>query len=749
MPISSTPAPTGVEWEQGNHEPFQIMVGAGLVVGALLVFLAKPLATGFIGAPLPGKEGPLLGLLLVLMLLLATALSRVKLRLGWLALVGAVAVVVLLATSWQPAPGTAALWLLPVLPALFFLEAKVSLGVVGGSILLLTYGQLPAAATPLERTIITGLLLALWLINQLGYGVRLSLWRSYAAYYQHAWQQLEAARDDRQQLNQAKDNLAHAYVQLEHLTTLLRASKVEAEVARQAKEQFVANVSHELRTPLNMIIGFSEMIMAAPTTYAPTLPAALLADIGVIHRNSLHLSQLINDVLVLSQMDAGQMHLSRAWVEVATLVGEAVQAVEPLYKAKKLPLTTALPPTLPPLFCDRLRVRQVLLNLLSNAGRYTAQGCVQVEVTSTPTHLCFAVRDTGPGIAPEEQKRIFEPFQQSRTGQANQEGSGLGLTISRQLVELHKGRMWLESTPGAGSTFFFTLPAQPPDAIPTPILAPITRWINPYSTYREDAPRTLPPLPPAKEAILVLEEPPTISRQLAPLLEQAEVIPVADLAALTAATAAAPPALVLINRADVMADQRFGRRLAALPQRTPVVSCYLPGKEEACQQLKVMDYLIKPVTREALLAITARVATPGSTILLVEDEPELARLLRRQLSSAPAGYRLLHAGDGATALTLMQQRRPDLVLLDLGLPDRDGYDLLQEKNANPLMAPIPVIIISARDPLGGPVVANRLRVELVGGLSVRDIATCVTALSQALSPLQRLKRSTPSTSAPG
>ena len=748
MSKSASHAPIGIEWDQLNPEPFQLTAGVGLLVGALLVFLAKPLATGFTAAPLPGKEGPVLGFLLVLGLLLAVALSQVKLRLGWLALVGAVGLVVLLTLYWQPAQGAAALWLLPMILAIGFLEAKPSLAVGAMSLFLLTYGQLPAAATPLERTIIALLLLTLWLVSQLAHQARLEIWRSYAAYYQQAWRLLEAARDDRQQLNQAKDNLAHAYVQLEHLTALLRASKVEAELARHAKEQFVANVSHELRTPLNMIIGFSEMIMAAPATYAPTLPGALLSDIGVIHRNSLHLSQLINDVLVLSQIDAGQMRLNRTWVDVAALVGEAVQAVEPLYKAKKLPLTTHLPSTLPPLFCDRLRVRQVLLNLLSNAGRYTVQGGVEVTVTASPTHFCFAVRDSGPGIAPEEQKRIFEPFQQSGAAQAGQEGSGLGLTISRQLVELHRGTMGLESTPGVGSTFHFTLPTQPPEAMPSTTLVPLTRWINPYSTYREEGPRTLPPLPPAKERILVLEEPPTLSRQLEPLLEQAEVIPVADLDALTAASGSAPPALVLINRADVMADQRFGRRLATLPQRTPVVSCYLPGKEEACQQLKVMDYLIKPVTREALLAVTGQVTPPGSTILLVEDEPELARLLRRQLSSAPAGYRLLHAGDGATALTLMEQRRPDLVLLDLGLPDRDGYDLLQEKNAHPRMASIPVIIISARDPLGGPVVANRLRVELVGGLSVRDIATCVSALGQALSPLQRLKRSTPPESVP-
>lgn len=741
MQHPSNQAPSKIEWEQLHHEPFQMLVGLLTVGGAMLVLLEKPIARFFVQPILHSKEGPVLGLLLVLGMMVAIGLSRVQLRLGQAALLGVVSALVVLTFSWQPARGAAALWLLPMLLAVFWFDPKVSLLVGVASSALLLWGNLPAGTTALERSVVVLLLGALWIINQLTHHVRLTVWQSYAAYYQQAWQLLEAARDDRQTLNQANANLAHAYLQLERLTALLRASKVEAELARHAKEAFVANVSHELRTPLNMIIGFSEMMMLAPATYGPALPQALLADIGVIHRNSLHLSQLINDVLILSQIEANQMRLSRTWVDVGELVGEAVQAVEPLYKAKNLALVTTLPAPLPPLFCDRLRIRQVLLNLLSNAGRYTKQGSVQLEVTPDPPYYRFAVRDTGPGIAPEDQRRIFDPFQQSgvTTAPATESG-GLGLTISRQLVELHQGRMWLESAIGIGSTFCFTLPATLPDPA-TAHPAPITRWLNPYSVYSEGERRTLPPLPAATDRILVLEATAELAPQLEPFLEEVEVIPVADVDALQAASRATAPALVLVNHAAAMSDQGFGRQLAGLPQRTPIISCYLPGKAEACQQLNVIDYLIKPVTRERLIALVTHAVAPNSTILLVEDEATLARLLRRQLSTTAQRYRILQAADGNTALQLMRSRQPDLVLLDLGLPDRDGYDILQEKNGDPQIAAIPVVIISARDPVGGPVLANRLRVELVGGLSVRDIATCVAALSQALSPLPRLKPS--------
>ena len=185
-----------------------------------------------------------------------------------------------------------------------------------------------------------------------------------------------------------------------------------AEEARQAKRQFVANVSHELRTPLNMIIGFREMITQAPQVYSDELPASLLSDIAAIQRNSQHLSQLVNDVLDLSQIEAERIVLSREWASAQETVEEATTSVRALFDSKDLHLETDVPPDLPDVFCDSTRIRQVLINLLSNAGRFTERGGVRVRVGREADRLVVSVEDTGPSIAKEDQDRIFEPFQQ-------------------------------------------------------------------------------------------------------------------------------------------------------------------------------------------------------------------------------------------------------------------------------------------------------------------------------------------------
>ncbi|MEZ4683188.1 MAG: hypothetical protein R2932_54170 [Caldilineaceae bacterium] len=236
MQSQSNQAPTEIEWEQLYHEPFQILVGLLTVSGAMLVLLEKPVASVFVQPILHGKEGPLLGLLLVLGMILAIGLSRVHLRWGQIALLGVVSSIVLLTFVWQPGSGVAALWLLPMLIAVFWFDTRVSLVVGLASGVLLLLAGLPTSATALERGVVVLLLGALWLINQLTHHVRLTAWQSYAAYYQQAWRLLEDARDDRQNLNQANDNLAHAYLQLERLTALLRASKVEAELHAMPKK---------------------------------------------------------------------------------------------------------------------------------------------------------------------------------------------------------------------------------------------------------------------------------------------------------------------------------------------------------------------------------------------------------------------------------------------------------------------------------------------------------------------------------
>jgi signal transduction histidine kinase/CheY-like chemotaxis protein len=733
------------EWTDLGHERFLLLLGLLILSGALLLLADRQVAPLLQPQALLGKPVPVLALSLVAVAALAHQVGAHLNPNGglWLVVLGTSAVVWLaLAASLGPALNL--LTLIPAVMAVLLLPAWPSLLVcLLWSTLCLAVDWPGFTALNNGRGVLVWSIAMLWSVHQIVQSRQTEVLQSYYTYMQDAQSEIEAARDDRLRVNQLNSDLAAAYGQLSRLYKLLQASRLESELARQTKEQFVANVSHELRAPLNMIIGFSEMMMENPQAYGEKLPGALLSDIHVIYRNSQHLSELINDVLVLSQAEAGQLTLNRTWCDAGELVAEAVQAVEPLFKSKNLPLITEIEPALPPVFCDRLRIRQVLLNLLSNAGRYTQQGQVVVSVRKVGRNLIFAVRDTGPGIAPEDQQRIFEPFQQAgEPTRRRNEGSGLGLSISRQFIAMHDGKMELESTLGVGTTFFFSLPDPSHDDDDADAFQ-VTRWLNPYLPYDQTPRRPLPALPPVKERILVLEKSQVLSPQLSLLLPDVEILPVADVQALADATAAIPPALVVINDAGAMNEKNFSRRLLNLPERMPILSCYLPARAEALADLQVVDYLVKPVTRQTLLATLAPATPPNSIILLVEDQAETARLVRRQLQSAGRGYRVLHAADSRTALHLMRTRQPQLVLLDLSLADRDGYELLQEKNEDAAIQPIPVIILSARDPVGGPIVTGRLRVERVGGLSVRDLAQCINALMQALSPGKRSRSEAP------
>jgi signal transduction histidine kinase/CheY-like chemotaxis protein len=552
-------------------------------------------------------------------------------------------------------------------------------------------------------------------------------------YYQRAHALLEEAREHRLALSEANRELEEAYAQLSRLYELLRASRMEAEAARRAKEEFVANVSHELRTPLNMIIGFSEMIVQSPTAYGPKLPRPLLSDIGVIHRNAKHLAQLINDVLDLSQIEAGRFSLNREWTDLSRVIEEAAQAVVPLYQAKGLYLKVELPESLPLVYCDRLRTRQVILNLLSNAGRFTQTGGATVKARVDEKRVVISVSDTGPGIRQEDLEKIFEPFRQlDGSTRRVHGGSGLGLSISKRLVELHKGEMWVESEPGVGTSFSFSLPLQPEVSLDGDGASDALRWVNPYTTHEPRIRRRVR-LPKPKPRLLIMERDGVLDHQARALFEDVEIIKVENLEELRAELKENPPEVLLVNDAGIMEDRGLIRRMLDLSDRTVVVSCYIPGKAEACEHLNVVEYLVKPVTREELLEAAQRIAPPSGCLLVVEDDVTMARLIARQLRSAGRGYRILRASDGEQALEFMRSRQPDAVFLDLGLPDQDGYQVLAEKNADPKIRHIPVVIVSARDPWGEPVVANRLRVELPGGLSTRDILMCTMGISQALS----------------
>ena len=230
----------------------------------------------------------------------------------------------------------------------------------------------------------------------------------------------------------------------------------QLEVASQHKSQFLANMSHELRTPLNAIIGYTEMM--ADGLYGNVGEKAQ----GVLERvqsNGRHLLGLINDVLDLSKIEAGQLVLAIEDYSVADMVATVTAATESLARAKNLELGSAVASGLPTGTGDARRLAQVLLNLVGNAIKFTDQGEVVIAATATNGAFTVAVRDTGPGISQADQGKIFEEFQQADNSTTKQKGgTGLGLAIARRIMELHGGKLWVESQVGQGSTFTFTLP---------------------------------------------------------------------------------------------------------------------------------------------------------------------------------------------------------------------------------------------------------------------------------------------------
>jgi signal transduction histidine kinase len=226
--------------------------------------------------------------------------------------------------------------------------------------------------------------------------------------------------------------------------------------ASKHKSQFLANMSHELRTPLNAILGYTELIL--DNLYGET-PEKMREALDRIERNGKHLLGLINDVLDLSKIEAGQLTLSVADYSLKDIVNAVYTAVAPLAAQKKLRFEVEVPPDLPAGRGDEHRLRQVLLNLAGNAIKFTDSGDVLIKATVADGAFTVAVHDTGPGISAADQGKLFQEFQQADNSITRKKGgTGLGLAISKRIVEMHKGKIWLESRVGEGSTFFFTLP---------------------------------------------------------------------------------------------------------------------------------------------------------------------------------------------------------------------------------------------------------------------------------------------------
>jgi signal transduction histidine kinase/DNA-binding response OmpR family regulator len=549
-------------------------------------------------------------------------------------------------------------------------------------------------------------------------------------YYQQAKDWREETRDRKIKMEQTLDDLARANLQLTRLNILAQNLRQVAEDARATKERFVANVSHELRTPLNMVIGFSEMILQSPETYGERIPPTLLADLEVIHRNAEHLSDLIDDVLDLSQIEADEVALAKEKVEIREIIDAAVTAVQPLFLSKNLYLEVDAPEDLPTVFCDRTRIREVLLNLLSNAGRFTEKGGVRIRAWREEDKIVISVADTGAGIADEDMNRLFQPFHQlGESVRQRYGGTGLGLSISKHFIELHEGTIWVESQQGVGTTFFFTLPLAPPISTG----ATFMRWLMPDWEHLEHPHPSGTPKVAVPPRFVVVEQGETLQRLLSHYENDVEIAAAASLEEALQAISDVPAQALLINDISVGDSLKQIDASATLPDGAPVIICSIFGTREASAALDAADSLVKPISRQELLGTLERLHIKTGTILIIDDDPDALQLFGRMLNSPESEYHVLLARDGEEALSILQQHRPEVILLDLIMPNVDGFQFLEIKKQDPTLRDIPVIITSALDPVGQPLGSAALAVTQKGGLSTRQLLKSIKALSKALS----------------
>ena len=485
----------------------------------------------------------------------------------------------------------------------------------------------------------------------------------------------QEARDRRQALRQAVNSLNTTHGILKQSLSDLSAAQAEAERAKQLRTEFAANISHELRTPLNIILGFTEIMTRSPEVYgAYAWPQKLHRDVFEIRRNARYLSQFVDDILDLARLDAMRMPISRQITNLHPIIRSCVELVERLLEEKPVKLIVDAPGDLPAVPMDETRIRQVLLNLLINACRFTNQGSITIQARARATDLLINVIDTGQGIPQDRRERIFNKFEQAGAWrQPEASGKGLGLALAKELVHLHGGEIWADSQPGQGSTFSFTLP------LVTPNIGRLTRAGADLPSRHANTPR-----------VLVIDDDETSMHFLSRNIEGYAFSAAPTLAEAEARLQELRPKCVIRN---VPPDTERTCAPLALLGNTPVFTCSLPTTRWITDSHQVAAFLNKPVSSDQLLQTVAEIA-PKGPVLIVDDNPGFVGFVTRALESAGQLERVHTAYSGVEALTKAGAVLPSLILLDMILPEMNGLKVIEALKADETLAKIPVVLVS-------------------------------------------------------
>jgi signal transduction histidine kinase/CheY-like chemotaxis protein len=486
------------------------------------------------------------------------------------------------------------------------------------------------------------------------------------------------------------------------------------------KTQFLANMSHELRTPLNSIIGFSRVILKG---IDGPLTELQKTDLTSIHNSGQHLLSLINNILDLSKIEAGKMELNFEEVDLGPILKSVVSTAVALVKDKPVALHQEIPDDLPIVWADPTRMRQIILNLVSNACKFTDEGAITIRAQADHEKITISVADTGIGVPEDKLGSIFEEFTQVDASTTRKVGgTGLGLPISRHFVEMHQGQIWVDSKPGRGSTFQFFIPIKPSEEQPEPTA-------NVPEGKMEGR----------NKVIVAIDDDPSVITLYERFLERQDYTVIGvnhkhDI--LTQIKNLAPSAILL----DVLMPEKDGwsilRNLKedTLTKDIPVVICSIVSDKNRGFSLGAADYLVKPIAEQDLLQALKHLESEPEKqgkVLVIDDQADDILLIRRILE-VQARYKIIEASNGKQGLELVHNVNPDLIILDLMMPEMDGFKVVEALKDSDKTRSIPIIIVSAKElsPIEQQLLTGQVEVLLRKGIFTEN--ELLEDVSQAL-----------------